>query len=228
VDPVLSDSRITTYGLFREASSALSDALGRASDEWGGMPPSFDILLRLARSEGQRLRMTDLAAQCGLSPSGLSRAVDRLSADGLVRRASCPDDARGAFAELTRQGDRPRVRMAGLVVSALGCAVAVVGAWALPVWMTLFGAGFALVGIAAGSARRRLLATLAAAHLIALAVFIAGIEGEVGRRDEWGDYPTAGGIALVVLAAITVAAIVTLTRNAARFGYLPSPSPTNA
>ncbi len=127
-------------------------------------------------------------------------------------------------AAVSRQGDRPRLRMAGLAISALGCAVAVVGAWALPVWMTLFGAGFALVCIAAGSVRGRLLAALAAAHLIAIAVLIAGIEAEVGRRDEWGDYPAAGGIALVVVATITVLAIVTLTRNAARFGYLPSPS----
>jgi hypothetical protein len=128
----------------------------------------------------------------------------------------------------SRQGNRPRLRMAGLVVSGLGCAVAVMAAWALPVWMMLFGAGFALAGVAAGSVRGRLLAVLAAAQLIAIAVLIAGIEAEVGRRDEWGDYPAAGGIALVVVAAITIAAIVTLTWNADRFGDLPSPSQATA
>ena len=97
-------------------------------------------------------------------------------------------------------------------------------AWALPVWMALFGAGFALVGVAAGSARGRLLAVLAAAQLIAIAVLIAGVEAEVGRPDEWGDYPAAGGIALVVVASITVAAIVTLSRGADQFGSLRSPS----
>jgi MFS family permease len=128
----------------------------------------------------------------------------------------------------SRHGNRPRLRMAGLVVSGLGCGVAAVGAWALPVWMTLLGVGFALVGVAAGSVRRRLLGVLAAAQLMAIAVLIAGIEAEVGPRDEWGDYPAAGGIALVVMASITLAAIVTLTRNADRFGNLPSPSQATA
>ncbi len=131
-------------------------------------------------------------------------------------------------AAASRQGNRPRLRMAGLVVSGLGCAVAVMAAWALPVWMTLFGAGFALVGVAAGSLRGRRLAVLAAAQLIAIAVLIGGIEAEVGPRDEWGDYPAAGGIALVVVASITVAAIVTLTRNGDRFGHLPSSSQATA
>ena len=127
-------------------------------------------------------------------------------------------------AAVSRQGNRPRLRMAGLVVSGLGCAVAAVGAWALPVWMTLLGAGFALVGVAAGSARGRLLAVLATGQLVAIAVLIAGIEAEVGRPDEWGDYPAAVGIALVFVAAITVAAIVTLARSADEFGDLSSPS----
>jgi hypothetical protein len=123
----------------------------------------------------------------------------------------------------SRQGDRPRLRMAGLVVSGLGCGVALLAAWALPVWMTLFGAGFALVGVAAGPGRGRLLAMLAAAQLLAIPVLIAGIEAEVGRRDEWGDYPAAGGIALVVVGSITVAAIVSLTRDGDRIRDLPSP-----
>lgn len=128
----------------------------------------------------------------------------------------------------SRQGDRPRLRMAGLVVSGLGCGVALMAAWALPVWMTLFGVGFALVRVAAGPGRGRLLATLAAAQLLAIPVLIAGIEAEVGRRDEWGDYPAAGGIALVVVASITVAAIVTLSRNADLIANLPSPSHASA
>lgn len=126
----------------------------------------------------------------------------------------------------SRQGSRPRLRWAGLVVSGLGCAVAFMAAWALPVWMALLGAGFALLGVAAGPGRSRLLAMLAAAQLLAIPVLIAGIEAEVGHRDEWGDYPAAGGIALVVVASITVAAIFTLTRSEAESGNLPSPHAT--
>ena len=112
MDPVLRDERLTAVGLLFEATAAVQHALERESSDWGGMPANFEILMRLARSEDQRLRMTDLAAQCGLTPSGLSRAVDRLEADGLVGRASCPTDARGTHAELTPKGNK-------LIVAAL-------------------------------------------------------------------------------------------------------------
>jgi DNA-binding MarR family transcriptional regulator len=106
VDPVLRDERITSFGLLLEATNATRHALDCAGAKWGGMPPAYEPLMRLARSEGQRLRITDLAAQCGLSPSGVSRAVDRLAADGLVRRASCPEDGRVAYAEVTPKGNK--------------------------------------------------------------------------------------------------------------------------
>lgn len=110
MDEVLGDPRITMFGLFIEATTATRAVLDRAAEQWGGFPASPEILLRLARSEDQRLRMSDLAAQCDMSPSGLSRAVDRLGRDGLVRRAACPEDARGAYAVLTAKGNRLIVR----------------------------------------------------------------------------------------------------------------------
>jgi MarR family 2-MHQ and catechol resistance regulon transcriptional repressor len=104
MDPVLHDERITAVGLFIEAHDALRRELERAP-----LPANFEILLRLARSEGQRLRMTDLAGQSGLTPSGLSRAIDRLAAEGLVERTNCPEDARGAYAQLTPKGNKVTV-----------------------------------------------------------------------------------------------------------------------
>ncbi len=50
------------------------------------------------------MRMVDLASQTGLSPSGLTRSVDRLVAERLVCRERCPGDHRGAYAVLTREG----------------------------------------------------------------------------------------------------------------------------
>lgn len=87
----------TANGLRRSLTPALEDLLGV-----GGQ--SFEILLRLSRSSGHSLRMRDLAAQTGLSPSGLTRALDRLSALGLARREACPSDRRGALAILTDAG----------------------------------------------------------------------------------------------------------------------------
>lgn len=102
MDPVLRDERITSVGLLFEATAAVRAALDRR----GGMPANHEVLLRLARSGEQRLRMTDLAAQCGLTPSGVSRAVDRLAEEGLVERVVCQEDARGAFAQLTPKGTK--------------------------------------------------------------------------------------------------------------------------
>ena len=119
----------------------------------------------------------------------------------------------------TRWSDRPRLRMAGLVVSGLGGAAALV-AWALPLWMTILGVGFSMVAIASGPRQRWALALLAAGQLVGLMVLFAGIAAEVGRRDEWGDHPAAGGLALVVVAGITISAVFGLVKSNWRPGEM--------
>jgi MarR family 2-MHQ and catechol resistance regulon transcriptional repressor len=107
MDCPLNDERLTLAGLFFEAHAGLSAELGRRLEaECGLSVSSFEVLLRVARSEGRRLRMSDLAAQVTLSSSGLTRAVDRLVAAGLVQRESCPSDRRGSYAALTPAGTK--------------------------------------------------------------------------------------------------------------------------
>jgi DNA-binding MarR family transcriptional regulator len=67
---------------------------------------SYEVLLYLADSEGGRLRMSELADAVLLSRSGLTRLVDRLERDGLLKRERCESDARGLFAEITPKGRR--------------------------------------------------------------------------------------------------------------------------
>lgn len=101
----LGDERLTLLGLLLESSSALRTQLDQRLARDVRLPiGSFELLVRLARSPGRHLRMSDLAAQAGLTPSGLTRAIDRLHRDGLVVRVPCPSDGRGAFAELTPAG----------------------------------------------------------------------------------------------------------------------------
>lgn len=70
-----------------------------------GMPLGwYDVLLQLAEAPRHRLRMAELADRVLLSRSGLTRLVDRLQAEGYVRRERSPDDARGTFTVLTREG----------------------------------------------------------------------------------------------------------------------------
>ena len=66
----------------------------------------FDVLAQLEASPGGRLRMSDLSERVRLSPSGLTRLVDRMVESGLLERASCPSDRRGTFAALTAAGRR--------------------------------------------------------------------------------------------------------------------------
>ncbi len=71
----------------------------------------YDVLVRLARAEGRRLKMTELSRRAMLSPSSLTRVVDRLCAQGLVERDRSVQDNRVVFAALTDDGRR-RVRAA--------------------------------------------------------------------------------------------------------------------
>jgi DNA-binding MarR family transcriptional regulator len=65
---------------------------------------SYEVLLYLADSPEGRLRMSELADSVLLSRSGLTRLVDRLERDGLLRRRRCEQDQRGWFAEITDEG----------------------------------------------------------------------------------------------------------------------------
>ena len=64
----------------------------------------YELLLILAYSHERRMRMSELADTLALSRSGATRLIDRLEADGLVRRTTCDTDRRGAWAELTDPG----------------------------------------------------------------------------------------------------------------------------
>ena len=99
------DERLTTMGLLFESAAGLRRLFHRQMEMSGPTAnQSFDILIRLARSDGGQLRMSELATQASLTPSGLTRAVDRLQQQGLVARRVCPDDRRGSFAQLTPAG----------------------------------------------------------------------------------------------------------------------------
>jgi MarR family 2-MHQ and catechol resistance regulon transcriptional repressor len=107
VECSLDDARLTLAGLFFEAHAGLTATLERHLETECGLSIQwFEVLLRLARSSEQRLRMQELVAQVTLTPSGLTRVVDRLEEAGLVRREACPSDRRGSYAVLTPKGKR--------------------------------------------------------------------------------------------------------------------------
>lgn len=70
----------------------------------------YDVLAQLDMAGGQ-LGLGELASAIALSPSGLSKLLDRMDAAELIRREPDPDDARAAFATITPRG-RELVRSA--------------------------------------------------------------------------------------------------------------------
>ena len=67
---------------------------------------SYEVLINLQAAPDRRRRMAELAEGVLLSRSGMTRLVDRLERDGMLRREECPDDGRGFFAVLTDEGQR--------------------------------------------------------------------------------------------------------------------------
>ena len=100
----LNDPRFTAVGLFAEAYIGLTNRFAAQFEEHRLSAVEFEVLMRLARSPSRRLRMTDLAAQTSLSTSGVTRVVDRMDRDGLVRREACPSDRRSSYAVITEGG----------------------------------------------------------------------------------------------------------------------------
>ena len=104
IEERLADPRITAVGLLIETAGGLSAKLASQLAEHDLAPAEFEVLLRIARTPGHAMRMSDLAAQTLLTTSGITRVVDRLERDRLVERRACPTDRRGAFAGLTEAG----------------------------------------------------------------------------------------------------------------------------
>lgn len=70
-----------------------------------GLPLSeYEALRHLSETPHKLMRMSELAAACNLSLSGMTRVVIRLEKQGWVQRAKCVEDGRGWNAVLTEAG----------------------------------------------------------------------------------------------------------------------------
>lgn len=119
--PRTSDWRLGVWRSFLRAHATVVRELERELATEDGMALGwYDVLLQLAEAPGRRLRMAELAERVLLSRSGLTRLVDRLQAEGLVRREPSPDDARGTFTVLTREGFERLRRAAPVHLAGIG------------------------------------------------------------------------------------------------------------
>jgi DNA-binding MarR family transcriptional regulator len=91
-------------GLLRVHSRMTKALDAQLIAEHGISLSSYEVLLFLAEAPDGRLRMSELAEGVLLSRSGLTRLVDRMEREGLLRRERCEDDARGFNAMITAEG----------------------------------------------------------------------------------------------------------------------------
>jgi DNA-binding MarR family transcriptional regulator len=92
------------HALIRAHSRVVRRLEAELEAEHGLTLPAYEVLAHLSDAPDQRLRMTDLAKHAILTPSGLTRLVDKLAQQGLVERRRCGNDARVVYAVLTPEG----------------------------------------------------------------------------------------------------------------------------
>jgi DNA-binding MarR family transcriptional regulator len=101
----LSDTEMRAWQALLHAHHQVVETLDRELEEEHDLNlAEYDVLLRLARAPDRALRMSELAERVLMSPSGLTRLVDRLEGRGLVRRREDDQDGRVTFARLTERG----------------------------------------------------------------------------------------------------------------------------
>jgi DNA-binding MarR family transcriptional regulator len=94
------------HALIRSHNRVMRRLEAELEAEQGLSLPAYEVLAHLSEAADQQLRMSELAVHAVLSPSGLTRLIDKLAREGLVRRHRCESDARVIYAVLTPEGLR--------------------------------------------------------------------------------------------------------------------------
>jgi DNA-binding MarR family transcriptional regulator len=100
----LSSTLLTWTGLLRAHAAATHLVSGRLQAEHGLSINDYETLSALSHAPRRRLRGVDLARRLLLTPSGVTRLLDRLEGAGLVERKVSDADQRVAYAQLTANG----------------------------------------------------------------------------------------------------------------------------
>ncbi|WP_457582005.1 MarR family winged helix-turn-helix transcriptional regulator [Ensifer canadensis] len=98
-------------GLMRAQRRVLSAI--EADFKKAGLPPLgwYDLLWELVQAEGGKLRPYEIESRTLLAQYNLSRLIDRLEREGLVRREVFDADGRGRWVVITDEGSAIRARM---------------------------------------------------------------------------------------------------------------------
>jgi DNA-binding MarR family transcriptional regulator len=110
--PLVDDEALDTWRAFLIAHARITRRISRDLVD-AGLPDLgwYDVLWALHRRPERSLRVSELAREVVLSPTGMSRLVDRIEAAGYVRREADPRDRRALQVALTDEGDAVLRRM---------------------------------------------------------------------------------------------------------------------
>jgi DNA-binding MarR family transcriptional regulator len=104
----LTAKTLPSTDLFANLSAAYStltrDLSATLVEKHGLTINDYACLLLLSRADESGMRRIDLANELRLSPSGITRLLDRLEDQGLVGKGECKEDARVSYAILTDAG----------------------------------------------------------------------------------------------------------------------------
>lgn len=101
----LSDERFLVWLDMIRAQARVTGELECRLWEEAGIPLAFhEVLVRLEKAPGRRMRMQELGRSIFLSKSGASRLVSRMESEGLVERQGDPGNLRATYAALTDKG----------------------------------------------------------------------------------------------------------------------------
>jgi DNA-binding MarR family transcriptional regulator len=102
---ILAPTTLRTSGALLSAQTALAHAIvDEAVAPTGQDRTTIDLLVRLDQAPDNRLRAIELSRQLLMSPSHISRMIDRAEAASLVERSADPDDRRASQIVLTDHG----------------------------------------------------------------------------------------------------------------------------
>lgn len=103
-DPFTDDEFAAWRGMLRVHSTVLRE-LDRALTEAHGFGiDAYGVLITLVTAPDRRLPVGELGQRRNLTPSGISRSVDRLTKLELLERVANPDDGRSFLVGLTAHG----------------------------------------------------------------------------------------------------------------------------
>jgi DNA-binding MarR family transcriptional regulator len=110
------DSAVEVMLTLLRAARAIEDRFDAALAKANLSGPKFGALTALAKA-GEPLSLGDLAAKLTCVRSNITQLVDRLEADGLVRRVNDPLDRRGKRAAITALGTARRAAGARVIAN---------------------------------------------------------------------------------------------------------------